>query len=177
MNRGLIIILIFAGCIFSCKREIQTAPPDHSTDHNKKKEALIHLNRYLVERNADLIQRFAERTGWKMKKTGTGLWYDIYETGKGPQINENENVAVAYTITLLDGTWSDTIDARHPATFRTGMGGVEPGLEEGLLLLHEGDKARFIIPPHLGHGNFGDREHIPPGAILLVNVSMIKLIK
>ena len=35
------------------------------------------------------------------------------------------------------------------------------GLEEGLLLMKVGDKAKFIIPSHLAFGLLGDENRIP----------------
>jgi len=50
-------------------------------------------------------------------------------------------------------------------------------LEEGLLLLHQGDKAKFIIPSHLAYGLLGDQKQIPPGATLVYDVELIQLNK
>ena len=41
------------------------------------------------------------------------------------------------------------------------------------MMLREHSKARFIIPPHLAHGNFGDMDKIPGSAVLLVNVEIL----
>ena len=60
--------------------------------------------------------------------------------------------------------------------FRIGQGGVESGLEEGvLLLLHEGDKATFIMPPHLAHGLPGDGNRIPARSIIVYEVELVKV--
>ena len=58
-------------------------------------------------------------------------------------------------------------------SFVVGKGGVESGLEEVVKYLHAGDNARFILPPHLAHGNFGDGKKIPPGAILLYELKLL----
>ena len=41
--------------------------------------------------------------------------------------------------------------------------------------MHEGDKARFIMPPHLAHGLLGDNHKIPARAIIIYEVELIKL--
>ena len=56
-----------------------------------------------------------------------------------------------------------------------GSGGVESGLEEGILLLKLGDKARFIIPSYLAHGLSGDQDKIPPKATLIYTIKIIDL--
>ena len=51
-----------------------------------------------------------------------------------------------------------------------GKGGIESGVEEGLAtLLRKGTEAILIIPPHLGHGNFGDRDKIPGNSVLIIS--------
>jgi FKBP-type peptidyl-prolyl cis-trans isomerase len=52
---------------------------------------------------------------------------------------------------------------------------VESGLEEGILLLQEGDKARFIMPPHLAHGLIGDRDKIPARATIIYDLELVSL--
>ncbi|MCA1747293.1 MAG: hypothetical protein LC655_06320 [Bacteroidales bacterium] len=44
-----------------------------------------------------------------------------------------------------------------------------------MLLLREGSKARFIIPPYLAHGNFGDMDKVPGSAILLTEVEVLEV--
>jgi len=56
-----------------------------------------------------------------------------------------------------------------------GHGGVESGLEEAVLLLHAGDKARIIIPSHLAYGLVGDDDKIPARATLIYEIELIEL--
>ena len=57
--------------------------------------------------------------------------------------------------------------------FLVGQGGVESGLEEGVLLLKQGSKATFLMPPHLAHGLVGDDDRIPARAILKYKVEVV----
>ncbi|HOI87851.1 MAG TPA: FKBP-type peptidyl-prolyl cis-trans isomerase, partial [Lentimicrobium sp.] len=59
--------------------------------------------------------------------------------------------------------------------FLIGRGGVESGLEEGILLLRVGDKAKFIIPSHLGFGLLGDQNLVPPKSTLIYDLELISL--
>jgi FKBP-type peptidyl-prolyl cis-trans isomerase len=61
--------------------------------------------------------------------------------------------------------------------FSVSQGGVESGLEEGILMLRVGDKARFIMPPHLAHGLLGDQKKIPPRAIIVYEVEITNISK
>jgi FKBP-type peptidyl-prolyl cis-trans isomerase len=172
LNFAALIIFIF---LVYCKRSVQETPHDFNSERIKKKEALIKLNKYVVRRNQDLIERFVERTEPRMKKTGTGLWYHIYTPGKGKPAIKGKIIEYSYSVKILDGTFCDSVSISNPKSIKIGQGGVESGLEEGFLLLREGDHARFIIPPHLAYGNFGYGARIPPGAVIIYDVILIKV--
>lgn len=152
-----------------------------TTEQEKQKKEvftednLVKVNRYLVEKEQEQIEAYAKRRGWDMKTSETGLWYMIYEHGKGKNAEVGKKASMAYTIELLDGTLCYSADPSEPKTFRIGKGGVESGLEEGILLLQEGDKARFIMPPHLAHHLLGDENKIPPRASIVYDVELLKI--
>ncbi len=45
----------------------------------------------------------------------------------------------------------------------------------GIMLLHEGGKARLVIPSHLGYGAQGAGGVIPPNATLIFDVELVKV--
>lgn len=133
-------------------------------------ETYININRSLVSREQDKIKTYLDSVNLEMKTTGSGLWYIIDEPGEGPLIESGQTVQMDYRIRLLDGTVCYDSDDSGPREFLVGRGGVESGLEEGVLLLREGSRARFIMPPHLAHGLIGDDAEIPARAIILYDV-------
>ena len=156
--------------ILSCRENVQRYPADQLPIEKRKQEALVKINNYVVKRNQELIGQFVKRTGLNLIQTGSGLWYGIQTAGTGKPATLGENVEISYTLKLLDGTLIDSIIASNPKVFTVGKGEVEAGLDEGILLLHKGDHAWFIIPPHLAYGNFGDQKKIPPGAFLFYDL-------
>ena len=163
----LLLILFFA-----CKRPVQFPEGRESVTQSNDEGTLININRYLVIRQQEIIASYVKRMGWEMQKTTTGLWYMVYEKGGGIKAEKEKIITLDYSISLLDGSICDRSDHDNPKSFRIGHGGVEPGLEEGALLLSEGDAARFIMVPHLAHGNFGDRQKIPAGEILIYDIKV-----
>jgi FKBP-type peptidyl-prolyl cis-trans isomerase len=55
------------------------------------------------------------------------------------------------------------------------VGHVIPGWDEGILLLNEGSKARFVIPSDLAYGSRGAGGVIPPNATLIFDVELVKV--
>ncbi|MBN2349597.1 MAG: FKBP-type peptidyl-prolyl cis-trans isomerase [Bacteroidales bacterium] len=162
-----LFIFIFLLLVFSCKQNDRRISDE---DYEKTKDALIGANKILVKKDSEKIAGYIKRRSWDMKETKTGLWYMIISPGEGKKAQNGTYITLDYTLTLLDGTLCYSSDIDGPKQFEIGRGGVEAGLEEGVLMLHEGDSARFILPPHLAHGLIGDGEKIPKRAIIVYEV-------
>ncbi len=167
-----IIVAILVLLFYTCKRE-----PKEITqgEFYNTKESLVEVNKVLVKKDEEKIKSFIKRHNWNMRETGTGLWYMIYQQGKGEKAQEGLVATINFNISLLDGTECYSSDASGPKRFKIGQGGVESGLEEGILLMHSGDQARFIMPPHLAYGLIGDDKKIPARAILVYEVELTDL--
>jgi len=171
-----ILIIVFLGCSENNKKpqELKMMPKE---EFKKYKDPLEKANRGLLKIDKDRIDAYTKRRSWLMSETGTGLRYMIYEKGTGEKIQANDVVELDYTISLLDGSLCYSSDSLGVKSFRVGQGGVEAGLEEGILLLNVGDKARFIILPFMAHSLLGDFDKIPPRSIIVYEVGVRRKIK
>ena len=107
-------------------------------------------------------------------KTESGLRYQIIQEGNGVKAEKGKTVSVHYKGQLSDGTVFDSSYKRNePIDFPLGMGQVISGWDEGIQLLKVGDKARFVIPSHLGYGSRGAGGVIPPNATLIFDVELM----
>lgn len=158
------------------------------------------LNDALAERNADLEKvKLAEKASADnyikehklfLVSTASGLKYIIKTAGIKPRPQNGDTVYVNYTGRTLDGKVFDSsveADAKagglqqpgrtyEPISFALGSGRVIKGWDEGLLLLNEGSKAKFIIPSNLGYGDQGSGA-IPPFSTLLFDVELVKVVR
>lgn len=142
---------------------------------NQVSEQFIRANQYMQQRHQDHISAFLERVGWSAELTPSGLWIVVEKAGEGRRIVENSRVTYTFESTLLDGTPCYQSTSRDPKVITIGKGGVESGVEQGLQKLSEGAVAVFLIPPHLAHGNFGDREKIPGNSVLIYHLEVLKV--
>lgn len=109
------------------------------------------------------------------KQTESGLKYAIIEEGSGPDVQQGKVTSVHYSGFLSDGTKFDSsVEREEPLTLIVGMGQVIPGWDEGLQLLKQGSKARFIIPPQLAYGE-RDLGVIPPNSTLIFDVEVVEV--
>ncbi|WP_417238745.1 peptidylprolyl isomerase [Bizionia sp.] len=109
-------------------------------------------------------------------KTESGLRYQILQKGSGAQAKKGQMVSVHYKGQLADGTVFDSSYKRkEPLEFQVGVGQVIAGWDEGICLLQVGDKARLVIPSHLGYGARGAGGVIPGDATLIFDVELVNV--
>ncbi|RRJ92972.1 peptidylprolyl isomerase [Flavobacterium macacae] len=107
-------------------------------------------------------------------KTESGLRYKMIQKGNGKKAENGKTVSVHYTGQLEDGkVFDSSYPRKKPIEFPLGRGNVIEGWDEGIALLQVGDKARFVIPSHLGYGSRGAGGAIPPNATLIFDVELM----
>ena len=170
LRRG--FILLFPCLLFACDPPVQE---NIEQEADPVSEKLIRANQYMQQRHQDHIAAFLERVGWQAEITPSGLWIVVENRGAGKRIGLNSRLSYSFESTLLDGTPCYNATIQDPKTIIVGKGEVESGVEQGLQFLSEGGEAILFIPPHLAHGNFGDREKIPGNSVLIYRLRVLKV--
>ncbi len=128
-------------------------------------------------KSAGEVITYMKQNNITVKPTNTGLYYNEKVEGSGKQAVAGKKVKVHYTGTLLNGTKFDSsVDRGEPFEFTLGQGQVIPGWDQGIALMKEGGRAQLIIPAHLGYGERGSGQVIPPNSTLLFDVELIEVI-
>ena len=166
--------LFFFPLFFSCGNDTAPKLPP-PPDPAKVKQALEQVNKYEVQKESDEINQYIIHQGWNMQKTGTGLRYIILEKGKGKQPVSGDIVKVNYKISLLDGTECYSSEKDGAKEFKVEGDNVESGLHEAALLMHTGDKAKFVLPSYMANGLTGDENKIPPMAAIVVDLELLEV--
>ena len=164
------ILLLQISCV-----QQQPAKKSPVMSDGDKEEMLLRVNKYLVEKDVELMRSYAERQRWKMEVSETGLFYEIYERTDGNRVNAGDLVSIKYEISLLDGSRCYSSEKEGPREFSIGRSQEISGLEQGVSMMREGEKARFIIPPYLGYGLIGDEDRIPARSILVYRVELVDI--
>jgi FKBP-type peptidyl-prolyl cis-trans isomerase FkpA len=164
-----ILLLLLFSFFISCGNNRQ----EKKLSDAEIKDRMANVNKILVRDESKDIDEFIEKHQWKMQTTGTGLRIQIYDKGEGRQPKQQETVAIAYNLYLLDGTECYSADENKPLKFILGRNQQTAGLEEGLMLMHEGERARMVVPSHLAYGIAGDENKIPAGSALYYDVKLL----
>lgn len=170
-NAVIFLIIVFS---FQSCRNNEPLNKMQIPDESYITDALIKVNSYLVKRNQQHIRNFIKRTGWEMNETRNGIWMEILEKNSIQKCVDNDQVEIRYSIQLLSGKMITEPGNDIQKMVTLGRSSIESGLDYALRNMGKGDSARLIIPPYLAFGNFGDSGKIPPDAILIYYLKIIK---
>lgn len=169
----LYIIIIF--CIAACQNTVTTEQEQNIVPVTE--EQFIEYNKALIAEENEHINTFLQRHKWNVITTETGVCYQIYETENGTKIEPDDILQCEYTLKLITG--EDIYDSNNDGKllFKIGKSDQPSGLEEVLLLLRQGDKAKIVVPSYLAHGLAGDNKKIPSAATLIYDIYIEKIIQ
>ncbi|MDB5132408.1 MAG: fkpA 1 [Mucilaginibacter sp.] len=124
-----------------------------------------------------------------VKTTPSGLKYVITKPSAKLKPLKGDTLLVNYAGRTTDGKLFDSsIESvaksgglqqpgrtYEPLQVIVGTTSIIQGWDEGLLLLNEGSKAKFIIPSSLGYGEHGNGDAIPPYSTLVFDIELVKV--
>lgn len=156
----------------SCKGEQNDVPemPKWTTKQSTE------LNKEFAREEQIRIRLFLkQKENWETKETGTGLRYWIYEDHEGEVAKAYDKVDVKFEVRLLNDSLVYKTNDNEVSTFKVDKADIESGVMEGVKYLSVGDKAKFIVPSHIGHGLLGDFNKIPPLEVLVIDIELVKI--
>ena len=112
-----------------------------------------------------------------MSQTPTDLVIEDLAPGEGKTVTgRGQTVTVHYTGWLTDGSEFDS-SRKHgePFSFPVDIGYVIKGWGRGVVGMRAGGKRRLTVPPHLGYGAAGAGGVIPPNAVLIFEIELLKI--
>jgi peptidylprolyl isomerase len=156
-------VLVLSLAFFSsCKDEYQ----ERYEEQQKREETLI--QEYLKDNNITNAQR-----------QPSGVYYIPQAPGDGTKVQKTSTLELHSIGRLLnyDGQpkFESTYENGQSRRVKLGANQMVRGLEEGLMLMEQGAKAAIIVPSGLGYGQYGNYSTIPGNAVLLYEISLLKV--
>lgn len=149
-------LMLFLIVMTSCSLETYTT---------RKNNANQEILSYLIENNIDV------------KPNSSGLVYILIDEGEGDTPQLGDKVAFHYKGYYLNGeVFDSSYDKSYPLIVEIGNGMIINGLEESLLLMNKGAKAKVIIPFYLAYNDM-ENAPVPPYSNLIFELEMIDFIK
>ena len=139
-------------------------------------EIMENMNKDLKIEEEKALKKYIEAENITVQPTESGLYYIQTQAGTGEQAVAGKTVVVHYTGYLLNGDIFDSsVERGTPFEFTLGENRVIAGWEEGIAMMKIGEKAKLIIPSHLGYGARGAGGAIPPYATIIFDVELLEL--
>jgi len=158
--------------LFSCKEDPRENFKNTKPQVNQQ-EQLIAMQKQEVKRDSILITKFLAEKKWSYSETGTGLRYEILEHSDLDKVQSGGRVIFEYSMSTLKGEILYSSDKSGYIDMMVDYSQAETGLHELLKLMRYGEKARAVIPFHLGHGLAGDDYKIPPFTTIVVELKIL----
>jgi FKBP-type peptidyl-prolyl cis-trans isomerase len=174
MTRSLLIVILlslvytFSSCDNKKKRKTLS-------EMKAYEKPLEDVNKYLLKKDETTIRNHCKRREWDMQMKPSGLWYGCLKSSNGDSVKTGDYIEIRYKVSLLDGTVLYDSEKLGNKSFTVGHSVEESGLEEGVLLMKNKEKYRFILPPYKAHGLLGDLEKIPARTIIVYEVEIVDI--
>ncbi len=183
-------LLLAAPALWSCNS--QTTLQKQLRDHADQLKII----------DEDTIQHYLQRNHLtdKATRTNSGLYVVGIADGQGTPVTAGKQVRVKYIGRFLSNgahpsstNYPESLgNPRYPAgsifdnsadnhtvcgceVYMTGSNAKGLGFDEGLLLMHQGDRKLLLIPSALAYGP-GGKSGIPPDAALVFDVEVLEVL-
>ena len=147
--------------------------------YNREKEAFLKWIEDFGEYEKEILKQFLEGAQIKVAPQPSGLYYIKLSQGDWKKVMLGDTLTIDYEGRFLNGKFFDsTIKQEEPFQYVYGQEWqVLKGLEEGIGLMEEGEKALFILPSSLAFGQEGSSTGIVPPYTSLIYEVTIKNIR
>lgn len=155
LHLSLLSVLLIGG-LAACMQEV-----DNSTEQYERNDAEI---------LTFVSQNTAVSGG---RTTNSGLYY-VITTAKPNSKSATIGEEVEFTFkstNMLTKLPVDSTTPGFPTYYPLGIGSILPGLEEGLKLMREGEKATFLIPSYLAYGSEA-KTNLPGYSVIRFDVTL-----
>ncbi|MDP4209625.1 MAG: FKBP-type peptidyl-prolyl cis-trans isomerase [Bacteroidota bacterium] len=141
----------------------------------KEKEAFLRWIDDFGEYEKTILKQYIDGAKIKSAPLASGMYHLVLKAGNERAVKVGDTVVVHYEGRFLNGKFFDSTRERHEA-FQFVYGQqwqVIKGMEEAIGMMHEGEKALFIMPSELGFGTTGSSTGIiPPFTSLIFEVEL-----
>ena len=159
--RLLALLLLATGSLLtsSCKKD--DAVPDYAAQDDAT------IKKYLTDNSITNAQ-----------KQQSGLYViPVVTNPTAATPKSGEVVSVLFTGTLLNGTaiYSTSQNDNMPISFVSQQNQIIPGFDEGVSLMHKGDKAVLLMPSGLAFGTTGSGTAVPANTVVRYEVELVDI--
>jgi len=156
----------------------QYADPAEVDARNEAEVQKLYQNYHQNPQTVDQIDEnkiidYAMQRKIAVKRTKTGLYYQILVEGNGVPYKSGQAATAHYRGFFLDGKLFDSSYARSkPIDFKAGQ--MNTAWNEAMTFMSPGTKALLLVPSKLGYGNKGFPGYVPPNVPIAFDLELLE---
>lgn len=150
------IVFFILACLCIACSEKPAQVPMNKKPIDRTESNIMEANRGLVAIENEVIRNYIDSLKLDYDTTSIGMFYKVLSTNpSGEQAKRQMGVKINYSLREFDaenfcGNYTDRTE-----TITVGAGDLPRGMDEAILMLHQGETGEFIIPSYLGYGVVG----------------------
>jgi len=162
--------------------EIKLLGIQSEKEFNKQKAEIELQNQETLKKLKEIeiknIDEYINKNKITTKPSSSGLFFVNKKQGYGVQADKGKVCGIYYDAYFLNGDklFSSRDKQPEPIYISVGKGIEIPGLEECILSMKQGGKAKVIIPSSLAYGEKGIKGFIPPYSPLIYEVELVSVL-
>lgn len=173
-----LLSVVFLTACSSCGHEPARVhqPSEQQARRDSIANERIEGHRQFLKEERAHIEAYAQAMQWQLQPTGTGLYIEVFPSGKGEKVQVGNRVKVQWYPMLLDGTLLYDNDSAQALQWRVEKEeAVAMGLHEVVQQMRAGDSARVVLPSHLAYGIAGISEQVPMRSALAGRIHLVEV--
>ena len=163
------VVALMSIVVFSCGKPSPQLPSNKGeTVESKEANVLLQHNLQLAQKEDSILKHYVSSQDVAFSKSELGFWYRIQTKTQGSMLHDKDSCRFLLKLSLMDAQ----VVREEERSAVLGRKELLKGLEEGLKLMHKGEKAMFIIPWYLAYGRKGNGAEIPPYTSICCQVDL-----
>ncbi len=173
MLKKLFIFIFGIVLLSSCEQKAQI-PFNKVQQEDTLSQEILKLNQLIADVEAKEIRHYVDTSKLNFEASENGFWIAVLAKGSGEKIINGDAVNITSQMESLAG---EVYYATSQKQLAVGKMRFERGFQDALQTLREGDEAIVIVPSNQSFGVLGDRNKIPPRAVLVYRINGIEKLK
>ncbi|NHM01185.1 gliding motility-associated peptidyl-prolyl isomerase GldI [Flavobacterium difficile] len=155
-----LVLIAIATFLTSCSEKQARKPISHSSG-SFMKESIDRNKKLNAEEKVAITKIIQKDTSHIYNISEKGFWY-AYQTKSTENVfpKKGDVVTFDYEVTDLYGNSIYTLEELKRQTYYVDKQNIMNGLRNGIKLMHQGDKVKFIFPSQSAYGYHGDDNKI-----------------
>lgn len=150
------IVVFILACLFVACAEKPAQVPMNKKPVDHTEENIMEANRGLVAIEDDDIRHYVDSMKLDLDTTNIGIRYKILAANpSGVQAKRQQGVKITYSLREFDATEFCPNYTDRTEIVNVGTGDLPRGMDEAILMLHQGETGEFVIPSYLAYGVVG----------------------